>query len=74
MKAFEVKYEGQKIPEWYTLYFDYKRIKDVINEHKEKIKSKTHCSGVIRIAGKETTKLEGIFFINPLDEVFRMQE
>lgn len=65
MKAFELKYEGQKIPEWYELYFDYKRVKEVINEHKKKIKRKQHHSKFS--LGNEAQKLEGTYFINPFD-------
>jgi len=40
MELFEHKYEEQKIPEWYDMYFDYKYIKTVIQTTKDKIKSK----------------------------------
>ena len=40
MQKFESKYEGQKIPEWYSKYFDYQKIKSVIKEVKDAIKGK----------------------------------
>ena len=41
MEEFDVKYEEQKIPEWYDMYFDYRYIKTNIKFAKEKIKSKS---------------------------------
>ena len=38
-ERFEHKYEEQKIPEWYDLYFDYRHIKSIIAQAKLKIKS-----------------------------------
>lgn len=46
MKKFESKFEAQKIPEFYNLYFNYKRIKAVLAVGKEKIIRKSvylHC-------------------------------
>ena len=40
MDNFESKFEGQKIPEWYSKYFDYQKIKATIQEAKDAIKSK----------------------------------
>lgn len=39
-EQFEIKFENQKIPEWYDLYFDYKHIKTIIAKGKTKIKCK----------------------------------
>lgn len=41
MEEFDVKYEEQKIPEWYDMYFDYRYIKTNIKFAKEKIRSKS---------------------------------
>jgi hypothetical protein len=38
-ERFEFKFEEQKIPEWYDLYFDYKHIKTTIAQTKLKIKA-----------------------------------
>ena len=43
MDNFESKFEGQKIPEWYSKYFDYQKIKETIQEAKDAIKSKLTC-------------------------------
>lgn len=40
MKQFESKFEASKIPEFYNLYFDYRRIKREIAVTKVNIKSK----------------------------------
>jgi len=40
MEGFERKFEEQKIPEWYDLYFDYKYIKTLIQKTKTLIISK----------------------------------
>lgn len=40
MEGFERKFEEQKIPEWYDLYFDYKYIKTLIQKTKTLILSK----------------------------------
>jgi hypothetical protein len=41
MKKFESKFEAQKIPEFYNLYFNYKRIKAVLALAKDKIVRKS---------------------------------
>ena len=40
MQDFEPKYEAQKIPELYNLYFDYQAIKRIIKDAKTDIKGK----------------------------------
>ena len=40
MQDFEPKYEAQKIPELYNLYFDYQAMKRIIKDAKTDIKGK----------------------------------
>ena len=59
MEHFEVKFEEQKIPEWYDFYFDYKYLKTLIASTKLKIKCKyiTQSNFLFRGCRHETTRI-----------------
>ncbi len=51
MENFEPKYEAQKIPELYNLYFNYQAIKEVIAQTKSKIKGNLQSDNMYNLGG-----------------------
>ena len=68
MEHFEVKFEEQKIPEWYDFYFDYKYLKTLIASTKLKIKCKHITQSKFDSEGV-ATKLPGYYDLNYKDEI-----
>lgn len=73
MQQFEIKFEGQKIPEWYNLYFDYQKIKRVLAEGKKNIKGMPTQLLIIFALGGLSTLLPGFYHVNEFDEVCQLR-